>query len=160
MTVRIRRATHEDLSRATRMLSTAGLPITDLLAEHLAFVAVDEERVVGVIGFESYGRVGLLRSLVVAEDARVAGVGRRLVASLEAAAREQGLDELWLLTIDADRYFARLGYETRDRKDAPEAIRETAEFSGLCPGDAALMSKLLGGGQSPFREVTVTFGER
>ena len=149
MTVRIRRAVHEDFSQAKRMLSTAELPVTDLLAEHLAFVAVDEERVIGVIGFESCGRIGLLRSLVVAEDARAAGVGRRLVASLEAAAREQGLDELWLLTIDADPYFARLGYETRDRKDAPETIRQTAEFSGLCPGDAALMFKPLGG--------TVTF---
>ena len=150
MTPCIRRATYEDLSRATLMLSTAGLPVTDLLAEHLAFVAEDKERVVGVIGFESCGRVGLLRSLVVAEDARFAGVGRRLVASLEADAREQGLDELWLLTIDADPYFARLGYKIRDRKDAPEAIRETAEFSALCPGDAALMFKLLGGDSHLF----------
>jgi len=54
-----------------------------------------------------------------------------------------GVDELWLLTIDADAFFVSLGYETRERSEAPEAIRNTEEFSGLCPEDAVLMSKQL-----------------
>jgi len=141
--VRIRRATIDDLPKAKMMLSAAGLPVTDLAAEHLAFTAVDGERMAGMIGLEPYGHIGLLRSLVIAEDARDEGLGRKLVAFLEAAARDDGVDELWLLTIDADSYFARLGYEVCERSDAPEAIRGTAEFSGLCPADAALMCKRL-----------------
>ena len=141
--MRIRRATSKDLPQAKTMLSAAGLPVTDLAAEHLAFAAVDGERITGLIGFEPYGPIGLLRSLVIAEDARDKGLGRKLVASLEAAARDDGVDELWLLTIDADAYFAHLGYEVRERSDAPETIRGTAEFAGLCPDDATLMRKLL-----------------
>ena len=143
MTLRIRRATSEDLPQAKKMLAAAGLPVTDLAAEHLAFAAVDGEQVTGLIGCEPYGDIGLLRSLVVVENARYAGLGRKLVASLEAAARDDGVDELWLLTIDADAYFARLGYKVCERSAAPEMIRGTAEFAGLCPGDAMLMRKRL-----------------
>ncbi len=143
MTKPIRPASGEDLPQVVAMLSAAGLPVADLSAEHLAFVAVDDARVVGAIGFEAYGQAGLLRSLVVAKDARTAGLGRQLVAALEAHAREKGVDELWLLTIDADPYFAQLGYRIRGRQSAPVAIQETAEFSGLCPGDAFMMCKIL-----------------
>ena len=141
--MRIRRAMSKDLPQAKTMLVAAGLPVTDLAAEHLAFAAVDGEQLMGLIGFEPYGDIGLLRSLVIAEDARGDGLGRKLVANLEAAARDDGVDELWLLTIDADAYFARLGYEVLERSDAPETIRGTAEFAGLCPGDATLMRKRL-----------------
>ena len=143
MTISIRQATHDDLPTARTLLSDAGLPVDDLAATHLAFVGVADEDVVGVIGFENHGRVGLLRSLVVAEDARAAGLGRELVAALEASAREQGIDEIWLLTIDADPFFGALGYQIRGRSSAPPEISATAEFTRLCPGDAFLMCKEL-----------------
>ena len=143
MTISIRQATRDDLSAAKILLSDAGLPVDDLAATHLAFVGIAEEDIVGVIGFENHGRVGLLRSLVVAEDARASGLGRELVAALEASAREQGIDEIWLLTIDADPFFAQLGYQIRGRSSAPPEIAGTAEFTALCPGDAFLMCKAL-----------------
>jgi len=139
----IRRAHHRDFDAARHVLTDAGLPVEDLSVEHLAFVAESDGRFVGVIGLESFGPIGLLRSLVVSEKARADGLGRRLVAALETSEREQDTEELWLLTIDADPYFQRLGYIVRDRANAPPAIRATAEFSRLCPGDAVLMSKML-----------------
>jgi len=132
-----------DYPAIRQMLSDAGLPVEDFVAEHLARVAEEDGMPVAAIGFERFGEVGLLRSLVVAEGARVKGLGRKLVAELEALARAEGIREIWLLTIDADPYFLRLGYGLRDRDDAPSDIRGTAEFSGLCPDDAALMSKSL-----------------
>jgi len=139
----IRRAHHGDIDAARNLLSEAGLPVEDLSAEHLAFVAEIDGRFVGTIGLESFGAIGLLRSLVVSADTRAGGLGRRLVAELEASTHEQGTEALWLLTIDADPFFQRLGYVVMDRADAPPVIRKTAEFSGLCPGDAVLMSKAL-----------------
>lgn len=143
MRIRVRGATAEDLPDARRMLLEAGLPVSDLIEGRLAFVAETDERVVGVIGFEPLGRVGLLRSLVVAANARFSGLGRMLVAELETSARAQGIEEIWLLTIDADQYFAGLGYSICQRADAPQAIQGTAEFVELCPDDAALMCKSL-----------------
>ena len=84
-----------------------------------------------------------MRSLVVSRAARGSGVGAALVAALEAACWDRGIQELWLLTIDADSFFEKLGYAVRSRVVAPDAIRDTEEFSTLCPGDAVLMSKAL-----------------
>lgn len=145
--VDIRPARRGDFEAVTSLLRGAGLPIEDLseerMAEFLVATSGGSPTPTGVIGLEARSQAGLLRSLVVDPESRAAGVGRLLVAALEAHARSRGLTELWLLTIDADRYFAALGYEATGRRDAPQAIRETAEFSLLCPGTATLMHKTL-----------------
>lgn len=143
MTPRIRSATAGDLPGALALLAHADLPVADLSHGHLAFVAEDDGGLAGVIGLETHGSVGLLRSLVVAGSQRTKGLGGRLVAALEDLARERGIEQLWLLTIDADSYFLRLGYVVESRNDVPAEIRDTAEFSSLCPGSAVLMSKSL-----------------
>ena len=139
----IRPATAQDLPAALELLGEAALPIADLCAERIALVAYRQEEVQGVIGLESFKDIGLLRSLVVSRAARGSGVGAALVAALEAACWDRGIQELWLLTIDADSFFEKLGYVVRSRDVAPDAIRDTEEFSTLCPGDAVLMSKAL-----------------
>lgn len=139
----IRPAVAEDLPDAAALLEDAGLPVADLAAGHLAFIADLDGKSVGVVGFEHFDEIGLLRSLVVAEQARFAGLGRRLVAALEQAARDAGVRELWLLTQDAENWFAALGYVRAPRSRAPASIRGTAEFTDLCPDDAALMRKPL-----------------
>lgn len=143
MTLTIRPATATDLDPAVELLVAAGLPVADMAADRLAFVAEKEESFQGVIGIEVFNDIVLLRSLVVAPNTRGAGIGAALVTALEVASLADGVAEIWLLTIDADPFFAKLGYEVRDRSDAPDAIRLTEEFSGLCPGDAVLMSKNL-----------------
>ncbi len=140
----IRAATAQDLPAALELLRDAELPVADLCAERLALVAYRQQEVQGVIGLESFENFGLLRSLVVSSAARGRGVGAALVAALEATCWERRVQELWLLTIDADPFFGKLGYAVRSRDAAPDAIRGTEEFSDLCPGDAVLMSKELG----------------
>jgi amino-acid N-acetyltransferase len=96
-----------------------------------------------MIGLEQFDKLGLLRSLVIDPAVRRSGIGRQLVAALEAKAVARGVAELWLLTIDAEAYFLKLGYEIKERDRAPDVIRETDEFSSLCPGDAIVMKKSL-----------------
>lgn len=143
--VAIRPARPADFSAAASLLQAAGLPVADLSADGLGdfLVACSGDGVVGFIGLEAYAGIGLLRSLVIRPDLRKLGVGRRLVAELEALARERGIAELWLLTIDAQRYFEELGYGLQERATAPDAIRRTGEFATLCPADAVLMNKWL-----------------
>jgi len=119
------------------------LPIEDLAPAHLALIAEGEAGILGVIGLERFDDVALLRSLVVSPLARGEGVGRLLVKALESFARERDVRELWLLTIDADGFFLNLGFNERERVDAPDTVRNSAEFSSLCPDDAVLMSKEL-----------------
>ena len=143
MTPTIRAARAGDLRAGLVLLRDARLPVDDLGSEKIALVAEDDRKIRGIVGLESFGSIALLRSLVVAPDARGAGVGAALVAALELACAADGVDELWLLTIDAETYFEKLGYAARPRNEAPGVIRDTDEFSVLCPADAALMSKVL-----------------
>ena len=142
---KIRRAQPGDRRLLVRWLEAAGLPTGDLTDAHMRrFLVMDDaETPLGMIGLECFGTAGLLRSLVVEPTARSAGVGRELVAALEQDAQREGVTELWLLTIDADGWFKKLGYTPSPRAAAPEAIRSTREFSGLCPDDAVLMRKAL-----------------
>ena len=143
--VDIRRARPGDFVAVRSLLRDARLPVEDLGENRMAdfFVVWRGDSLDGAIGVEVFAQVGLLRSLVVHPESRAAGLGRLLVAALEAHARRRGLTELWLLTIDAERYFRALGYTAKERSEAPPAIRDTAEFSRLCPGTAVLMQKTL-----------------
>ena len=143
--IAIRPARPADFAAAAGLLRAAGLPVTDLSADRLGdfLVATSGNATVGLIGLEAHADVGLLRSLVSRPDVRELGLGRRLVAEIEALARGRGIMELWLLTIDAQGYFEKRGYTVKERAAAPDAIRGTAEFTTLCPGDAVLMMKPL-----------------
>lgn len=142
---KLRQAVPGDWDTVQGMLLAADLPIDDLGAERLDgfLIAQDENATVGLIGLEILGTVGLLRSLVVARNARNSGLGGKLVGALESAALAAGITELWLLTIDAERFFQRHDFEIIDRTAAPDEIRQTDEFSALCPDSAFLMRKLL-----------------
>jgi amino-acid N-acetyltransferase len=141
----LRQALPGDWDAVQALLLAADLPIDDLGPERLGgfLIAQDEIAAVGLIGLEILGTVGLLRSLVVARNARNTGLGGKLVGALEAAAVAAGIAELWLLTTDAERFFQRHEFEIIDRTAAPDEIRQTDEFSALCPDSAYLMRKSL-----------------
>lgn len=141
----IRPARVGDLAIAIAWLDGAGLPIEDLTAAHMEsfLFAHQGDTPVGMIGLESYADCGLLRSLYVDAAQRGSGVGAQLVSALEAKAAGSGVAAIWLLTIDADAFFTRHGYEVMQRDAAPASIQSSAEFSSLCPGDAVLMQKKL-----------------
>ncbi len=126
-------------------LKAAGLPHEDIdqgRAEFFRFVT-DDGGLLGYGGFETHGADGLLRSVVILESFRGWGFGFQFVKVLESLAKFNGIDKLWLLTTTADAFFVKCGYETVDRAQAPETIKATTEFSGLCPDNAVCMSKTL-----------------
>ena len=141
--LQIRAAEFRDIPTCIEFLEAAGLPTADVSIDRIALIAEIDGNVAGLIGLEKFGDTGLLRSLVVDNRYRKSGFGRTLVDALELHAVEQGIDTLWLLTIDADGYFERFGYRQQDRDAAPPSIRATDEFAGLCPDDAIVMMKPL-----------------
>jgi len=75
------------------LLTEAQLPIADLASSRSLnlFGMRDGGRLVGVVGIEVYGSVGLLRSLAVAPAHRNSGLGGSLVSNAEAWAARQGV---------------------------------------------------------------------
>lgn len=140
----VRAATDQDRPGIRALLQAASLPTDDLDAASPSFlVAMQADTLGGVIGLQPFGESALLRSLAVAPALRGHGLGRRLVEAAEADARAQGVRQLVLLTMTAERFFAHAGYSLIRRDAAPGAVQQAAEFRALCPASAVCMAKLL-----------------
>lgn len=130
---------------ATALLEQCRLPANDLsTCPSLQLFGVSAGAALqGMVGLELYPPVALLRSLAVSPELQGEGLGRILVEFAERHAREDGIETLYLLTTTAASFFARLGYASLARDEAPTAIRATAQFSGLCPASSTFMAKRL-----------------
>jgi amino-acid N-acetyltransferase len=128
-----------------RLLKASQLNSSDLTSEHLRhfFGLGAKEEPEGIVGLEVFNTVALLRSLAVASSRRGAGLGSKLLAHAEDYARNLGIKSLYLLTNTAESFFEHRGYQSTARDDAPSAIRETKEFSEICPVSSVFMVKHL-----------------
>ncbi len=133
-------ASADDEAIINRLLADAHLPHDDVSSHlHNFILAIENEAIIGVIGLEMYGHVGLLRSLVVIPAMRGRGLGQGLCERLFHHARAHGVRELYLLTLDAEAYFHALGFRHIERGLVPGVIQGTRQFEGLCPASATLM---------------------
>lgn len=141
--MRIDVARASDLAGIRWLLRYEQLPDDDI-SEHLLehfLVYRDEKGVAGAVALEPFGDLMLLRSLVVAADFRRAGLGGRLTLAAEALAERRRARAIYLLTTTAERFFAKRGYRTLPRGEAPAELHRSSQFSRLCPSTAILMVK-------------------
>jgi len=140
------------------ILSQCELPNEDIsihLPNYVIGRAVND--IVGVIGLEVHGRIGLVRSLAVTPAFRCRGVAKELYKRILARAHLHRLKELYLLTATAAGYFSKLGFHEIKRDIIPESIRTTVEFQKLCPDTAKCMLIQLAGKVQyyPFEMLTL-----
>ncbi|MFD1145126.1 arsenic resistance N-acetyltransferase ArsN2 [Larkinella insperata] len=142
MPVIIQNARPEDREAVGTLLEQAHLLTDDLPADLTDFVlAKTTDGCVGVAGLERFGPVALLRSVAVAPTHQGRHIAARLVGHLLETAAEAGLSDLFLITTTADGFFARHGFQPVDRQTVPVAIRQTRQFSELCPASAVVMKR-------------------
>ena len=140
--MQLRNATPGDLRNVEQLLSASDLPVDGVEENFSSFlVAEDNGRVIGTIGLEEFGSAALLRSAVVSAEYRGTGVGHQLVDRLLERATEDGIEELYLLTTTADKYFPRFGFTLTTRSAVPAAVKASAEFQGACPDTAVVMTR-------------------
>jgi amino-acid N-acetyltransferase len=125
------------------LLRENDLPVSDLDENKTLFACLNEGSVIGTGGLEFFGDHALLRSISIKKDLQRKGLGKFIVAELEKIARQKGIRYLYLLTTTAKDFFTKEGYETVAREKAPIEIKNTAEFTSICPSSAAMMRKLL-----------------
>jgi len=156
VTVALRPATPADHTRVTALLERLGLPLAGVPSDLAGFVVAEADgRIVGTAAVEAYGRAGLLRSVAVDPDRRGAGLGAALVNRVLEGARANGVDDIFLLTTTAERYFPRHGFGVASREEVPEALQASAEFRGACPASAVLMRRRL---EQPARVLVLCTG--
>ena len=133
---------NEEMDAFRAALNAAGLPAGDVAAPAVQpFRFMRNLKAVGYGAVELYGSGVLLRSIVVAADARGAGVGRKIVDWLLAHAADNGALRAFLFTTNARAYFESLGFATLDRSRAPRSSLTTRQAAGLCPASAALLTR-------------------
>jgi len=126
------------------LLQSNNLPTEDLPTSlHEFYAAIDEGRVVGLIGMERYSHYALLRSMVVHPAYRNRHIAEKLVQLLEQTAHVSGITAMYLLTETAPQYFERKGYQKITRDEVPKALQASSEFSHVCPVSAIVMKKMI-----------------
>jgi arsenate reductase len=126
-------------------LHAAGLPTEDLGEPGQAFFAFhDSDRTpVGFGGYRLADGNALLRSIVVVPSRRRRGLGSEMLALLLARAGAGDAHTAWLLTTDAEGFFARHAFVRKERAEAPPAIAAAPQFASICPASAVLMCRRL-----------------
>ncbi|MES2521954.1 MAG: arsenic resistance N-acetyltransferase ArsN2 [Gemmatimonadota bacterium] len=148
-----RAATADDTAAIERLLVTAGLR-TDgvgalLTADARQFIVAEtvgnNAELVAVAGLEVCCENALLRSVAVRADWQRHGLGHQLIQRVVGEAEARGINALYLLTMTAEHYFPRFGFETVSRDAVPPDIASTLEFQSACPASATVMARQLAG---------------
>ena len=135
-------ATSKDYKGVTELLSSQNLPVEDIEKKLFHFFVVKEGgAIAGAIGLEIYGRYGLLRSLATDPAHRNKGIASALVHELIKYAKQVGLEEVYLLTETAEIYFEKKGFVKISREQVVEPVKQSKEFSHVCPASAVVMKK-------------------
>lgn len=142
--IQIQTASPRDCAKVALLLKMNGLCISDIDSCLEGFVVVrNNGNLIGTGGLEFFGEAALLRSVAVETLYRGQKIGEKIYDELIKNAKEKGVKNMYLLTIDADGYFERFGFKTINRDAAPETIQTHAQFTELCPGSAIVMQKTL-----------------
>lgn len=126
------------------LLRSVGLPCDDLtLDKHVLIGYYEDNKLIGTGALELYGKHALLRSLAVKDTLRGRMLGSRITDELISLAHENKVEKIYLLTETARLFFKRKGFTDIARENAPEAVRESSEFSSVCSEEAVCMEKTL-----------------
>jgi amino-acid N-acetyltransferase len=136
----LRRATQKQYPQIVNLLQADSLPVEDIAEPGVEFLVLESaDGVIACGALERFEGCCLLRSLAVEESHRRIGHAARLCEALMSRAASNLYGDIFLLTNDAADYFARYGFEVFNRRRAPLVIRQSRQFSRLCPESAVLM---------------------
>jgi amino-acid N-acetyltransferase len=146
MTVNLRAAQESDFDGIASLLESSKLPVDGVQDCIFDFIVAEQDgKLVGSVAVERCGDFGLLRSAAVSESLRGQKLGATLVERALENAKEDGIDDVYLLTTTAEEYFPRFGFTRIARDEAPAELRAHEQFTSLCPDSAVVMRKTLRG---------------
>jgi amino-acid N-acetyltransferase len=161
----VRPARPSDLAAVLDLLTAARLPVQGVPLQGVkegfgeGYAAIEHNgAIVGAAGIEIYGRLGLLRSVVVDPPSRGAGLAKSLLCDRLTWAESLSVEAVYLLTTSAADYFSRFGFGTIDRKSVPSQIQNSVEFRLVCPTSATVMCLPLEGDDRWGRSLSECLG--
>lgn len=123
-----------------KILQKENLPYQDINSKNIQFFkALKSKEFIGIVGMEHYSKAALLRSMVVFEKFRNKGYGCEIINQIFKKAKANNIKTLFILTTTAKDFFENLGFKVIERKNVPDDIKSTTEFTSLCPASATCM---------------------
>jgi len=151
--ITIETASAAGLGEVLGILSQAELP-HDGVEEYLDGFLVARNgggQIIGCIGLERHGKLGLLRSAAVLPEFRGQRIGNQLVRELLIRAANNGITEVTLLTTTAKDYFARkFGFQDAKRHRYEKQLANSPEWNLPRCSSAVLMTLKLKPGADIF----------
>lgn len=146
----VRPATGPDLPYIATLLHEGGL-IAGAARERIGrtVVAEADRQVVGTAAWEPVDGTGLLRSVAVSKEHRRSGTGMLVVAGALRRILEAGVRDVYLMTENAEPFFAACGFRRVEREELPEAVLDHPQVTRECSIAAAAMTLRLPPLQSP-----------
>ena len=133
--------TEKERLQAIAILQQQQLPTSDIDEDKLLYLLMNGENAIGTAGLEIFDDCALLRSVSIIKEEQGKGFGSIINEEIENYAKQSGINCMYLLTTTAKDFFDKQGYCVIKREDSPLAIKETAEFTSLCPSTAVVMKK-------------------
>lgn len=138
----INKAKKEDYESIKQLLDAHNLPTNDMGESDINFLVLRvNQHLIGCAGLELFGTDALIRSVAVKKEELGKGFGSSLISYAMQEAVDAGISNVYLLTETAELFFKMKGFSVMPREDAPNSIKESTEFSHLCPDTALLMHK-------------------
>ena len=150
MNIQIREPEPVNLPAVLQLLETVDLP-TEGVKEHFGSFIVGlktsagspaDAQVIACVGLEVYHPSALLRSLAIHPSYQGKGLGKKMVEVASTWAKEHNIRQLFLLTDSAVDFFYKLGFADINRNLVPREVRESIEFTKLCPTAPCLTKKI------------------
>jgi len=136
----VRPAAGPDLPHIATMLHHGGLQ-AGAARERLGrtMVAEADRKPIATASWEQIEGLGLLRSVAVGPESRRAGAGTVIVAATLKRMIEDKINEVYLVTEHAEKFFASCGFKTIDRDQLPDVIAKHPQAARECPATAPAM---------------------
>ena len=127
-------AKNQDIKPAVRFMEQAGMEVTEEEVENGKFILLKdgEHLIKGMIGLESYGEYGILRSFLFLPEA-YAQVPALFEAML-AIAREHGVEQVFLVSNkqQARAFFEALQFMPHLREQLPCKVKDSPVVEKVC----------------------------
>jgi amino-acid N-acetyltransferase len=134
MALKILTVAQPDYAALAAVLAENNLLAGDLQGDNKRFFAFQDDNGwrIGLGGLELYGDVAILRSFLTMAHHRGQGLGGQMLEELLSVARQLGVNDVFLFTLEAEDFFAQHGFVPADRATAPAAIQSSQQFTEHC----------------------------
>jgi amino-acid N-acetyltransferase len=135
----MQKALNTDVADIKKLLQENDLPISDISSDMEFYIEIENKQISVVGGLEIIGDFVIIRSIAVAHNYKGKGLGTKMTHHLIDTAKKKKYDIVYLLTMTAENYFPKFGFTEINRESAPEAIKNSSQFTTVCPDSAVLM---------------------